>query len=198
VRALRYFAPVVTGLVLTACVTINIYFPEAAAEQAADRIIDDVWGNPGGADPAPESSSGWRINAARVVVAGAEWLIPTARAATANIDISTPAIDALTASMRSRHRTLAPFYTLGAVGQTADGMVAVRDLGAASVKDRKRVKDLVNAENRDRSALYREIARANGHPEWESDIRAIFARRWIERAAPGWWYQSEGGAWLTR
>ena len=25
------------------CVTINIYFPAAAAERAADRIIDEVW-----------------------------------------------------------------------------------------------------------------------------------------------------------
>ena len=29
--------------VLPACVTINIYFPAAAAEKAADKIIDDVW-----------------------------------------------------------------------------------------------------------------------------------------------------------
>lgn len=28
---------------LSACVTINIYFPAAAAERAADRIIDEVW-----------------------------------------------------------------------------------------------------------------------------------------------------------
>jgi len=28
---------------LAACVTINIYFPAAAAEKAADQIIDDVW-----------------------------------------------------------------------------------------------------------------------------------------------------------
>lgn len=28
---------------LAACVTINIYFPAAAAERAADRIIDEVW-----------------------------------------------------------------------------------------------------------------------------------------------------------
>jgi|GEM_PF-5303825 len=37
----------VVALVMSAaavgCVTINIYFPEAAAERAADRIIDDVW-----------------------------------------------------------------------------------------------------------------------------------------------------------
>ncbi len=28
---------------LAACVTINIYFPAAAAEKAADRIIEEVW-----------------------------------------------------------------------------------------------------------------------------------------------------------
>ena len=29
--------------ILSACVTINIYFPAAAAEKAADRLIDEVW-----------------------------------------------------------------------------------------------------------------------------------------------------------
>jgi hypothetical protein len=28
---------------LTACVTINIYFPAAAAEKAADKLIDEIW-----------------------------------------------------------------------------------------------------------------------------------------------------------
>ena len=28
---------------LAACVTINIYFPAAAAQEVADEIIDDVW-----------------------------------------------------------------------------------------------------------------------------------------------------------
>ncbi len=30
-------------LALVSCVTINIYFPAAAAEKAADKIIDEVW-----------------------------------------------------------------------------------------------------------------------------------------------------------
>ena len=34
---------VAAGAVLAGCVTINIYFPAAAAEKAADRIIDEVW-----------------------------------------------------------------------------------------------------------------------------------------------------------
>lgn len=45
---------------LGACVTINIYFPAAAAERAADRIIDEVWqlqpgaGKPPAAKPSPQ------------------------------------------------------------------------------------------------------------------------------------------------
>lgn len=31
------------ALALSACVTINIYFPAAAAEKAADKIIEEVW-----------------------------------------------------------------------------------------------------------------------------------------------------------
>ena len=32
----------VGAFTLAACVTINIYFPAAAAERAADRIIDEI------------------------------------------------------------------------------------------------------------------------------------------------------------
>lgn len=28
---------------LSACITINIYFPAAAAEKAADKVIDEIW-----------------------------------------------------------------------------------------------------------------------------------------------------------
>ena len=39
---------------VSACVTVNIYFPAAAAEKAADRIIDDVLGSgKSGADAPP-------------------------------------------------------------------------------------------------------------------------------------------------
>lgn len=31
------------AMLFAGCVTINIYFPAAAAESAADKIIDEVW-----------------------------------------------------------------------------------------------------------------------------------------------------------
>ena len=42
---------VVICFMVTACVTINIYFPAAAAEKAADRIIDEVWQLKNGTPP---------------------------------------------------------------------------------------------------------------------------------------------------
>jgi uncharacterized protein YdbL (DUF1318 family) len=44
------FKLLILGL-LAACVTVNVYFPAAAAEQAADRIIDTVTSQPGGTKP---------------------------------------------------------------------------------------------------------------------------------------------------
>ena len=40
---------------LAGCVTINIYFPAAAAEKAADKIIDEVWRIP--TKPAPAEAA---------------------------------------------------------------------------------------------------------------------------------------------
>ncbi len=42
----------------TACVTINIYFPAAAAEKAADRIIDEVWQLQESSRPAADAAEG--------------------------------------------------------------------------------------------------------------------------------------------
>lgn len=39
----KWLAALALASILPACVTINIYFPAAAAEKAADKIIDEVW-----------------------------------------------------------------------------------------------------------------------------------------------------------
>ena len=42
-RSLTAGVALTAALLLHGCVTINIYFPAAAAEKAADKIIDEVW-----------------------------------------------------------------------------------------------------------------------------------------------------------
>ena len=115
-----------------------------------------------------------------------------------NLEIDTPAIAALKSAMQQRHGQLAPHYASGAVGLTQDGRIAVRDANAIALAQRQQVAALVAAENSDRAALYREIARANGHPEWEADVRATFAQRWIDKAQPGWWVQNARGEWVRK
>lgn len=192
---------------LGACVTVNIYFPAAAAEKAADRIIEDVWGKQPGTEKqdtqkqpaAPQGQSGSldRASSQNVLTWLLDLFIPAAYAQ-ADISVSSPAIQKITASMQARHAQLAPFYGNGAVGLTADGLVTVRDPNAVPLKDRNTVRQLVADENNDRNALYREIAKANGHPEWEGEIRNTFARRWIDNAAAGWWYQDRSGSWKQK
>lgn len=217
---------VLASLLFAACVTINVYFPAAAAERAADQIIDQVTGSSGSAAPqgwqqstppqaAPNEPAtslqpsreradveAWgaagaalRVTAARLL----EAVVPAAHAqADANVDISSPEIRAVTASMTARFEQLEAYFASGAVGLTEDGLVEIRDVSAVPLAERATVKRLVAEDNKDRNTLYAEIARANGHPEWEPDIRRIFARRWVERGAkPGWWYQ-QGGSWRQK
>jgi uncharacterized protein YdbL (DUF1318 family) len=119
------------------------------------------------------------------------------QAAAPDLEVNTPAISAIKASMTARHSQLLPHYNSGAVGLTKDGFVAVKDATAVPLKDRGGINSLVSAENSDRAKLYKEIAAGNGHPEWEGDIRQTFAGRWIDKAQGGWFYQS-GGAWVKK
>lgn len=191
-----------TLLLITACVTINVYFPAAAAEKAADRIIEDVWG-PDGKNAAPTTSPQSSLypslstRGGQVLLAAVsqvlEFIIPSANAQAADLNVNTPAIRQLTQAMEARHGQLKPYYDSGAVGLTKDGLVEVRDQNVIPLPERNAAKKLVSDENVDRSNLYKEIAKANNHPEWESDIRTTFAQRWIDKAASGWYYQDAGG-----
>jgi len=179
---------------LAACVTINVYFPAAAAEKAADRIIDDVWGPQNTAPqtpPAPVS----RLQPQRLLIAVLDFVVPPAAAQEPNLDLSSPEIAHLKAQMENRFAELKPYFDSGLVGLSNDGFVAAREVPLA---ERTKVRNLVGNENADRTALYREIAVANKHPEWEKDIRTVFAQRWIVKAAAGWWYQDANGAWKQR
>jgi uncharacterized protein YdbL (DUF1318 family) len=118
--------------------------------------------------------------------------------AQANLKIDTPALAALRKSLRDRHQQLAPLYSNGAIGLTRDGNIGLRDANLVPLAQRAQVNALVADGNQDRAALYREIARANGHPEWEGEIRTTFAQRWIERAQPGWYYQGPNGEWVRK
>ena len=184
-------------LFAAACVTINVYFPAEAAEKAADRIIRDVYGEQPAVPDEPQSFNRQQRMPGYHGLALLDWLIAPAHAE-ADISVDTPAIRQLKAGMEQRHKKLAPYYDSGAVGITQNGQLEIRDQKLVPLKERQAVKQLVSKENRDRVALYREIATANDHPEWEAEIREIFARRWVDNARSGWWYMNKSGSWQQK
>ena len=122
-------------VLLVSCVTVNIYFPAAAIQKAADQIVDDVRKAPGGTPEqqpgqAPDKKSG--LDWLRFVAIGAS----EAHAAAVDVNVSTPAIRALKDAMAARFPQLQPLYGKGAVGETNNGLVAVRDTGALSLKEK--------------------------------------------------------------
>jgi len=204
----RLLAPPMTSLIsallLTACVTINVYFPAAEAREAAQEFIDGVLGDeapPASPQPAADDADGTALRNGGPSafdlwsLLGIGSLHAQARP---DISIKTPAIQTIQARMESRFNSaLRAQFDSGALGFGEDGMIVVRDASMLPIRDRVAVNAAVADDNRDRAAVYREIAVANGHPEWEGQIRDVFARQWIASARTGWWYQ-QGGRWRQK
>lgn len=201
----------VAAVLLTACVTINVYFPAAEAKEAAEEFVEKVIGDDAQKPetPAEKPADGGGMALRETLGHGRELLarvdllslvgIGTAHAqGQPDFTIRTPAIQAIQARMAARFdASLRAGFDAGALGFASDGTIVVRDASKLPLKDRVAINQAVADDNRDRKAVYREVAVANGHPEWEPRIREVFAKEWIANARAGWWYQS-GGAWKQK
>ena len=206
-RLRQYFLALLVILSVASCVTINIYFPAAAAEKAAEKIVDDVL-NTGNSQPpaqeqeqtSPDNTQSFYLSPSqKVILSITDFFIPSVQAAgQANLNVDSPAIRAIQSSMKKRQAKLRPLYDSGAVGFTNNGLIAIANASALSLKQKSIAKKLISAENKDRMNLYREIAKANGHPEWQADIQKTFAKTWIRKISPGWMYQTSSGQWKKK
>lgn len=179
---------------LTACITVNIYFPAPEVRRAAEEIVEETWGDAAANAPTPGSEP------AATQSSWADLLGPARAAAQeADINVSTAAIRALKDAMRTRAAQLKPFLSAGQVGIGSDGLLVVRSLAGVPLNTQATIRRLVEAENSDRRSLYREIAKANKFgDERIPDIQRIFAETWIQKAEPGWWIQQPGGQWVQK
>ncbi|GAA5079484.1 YdbL family protein [Lysobacter panacisoli] len=206
----RWMGIPVAAVMLSACVTINVYFPAAEAKEAAREFVEKVIGDeaqqqeqskpqdkPGGQSayvPASQPTLASRIDWLGLVGIGSAHAQDQP-----DITIKTPAIQAIQSRMGSRFDSqLRAHFDSGALGFANDGTIAVRDAAKIPLPQRVAVNQAVADQGRDAKAVYREIAVANNHPEWEQQIRAVFARQWIDSARPGWWVQDAGGGWRQK
>ena len=195
VRKLRHLA-LGFMIVFAACVTVNIYFPAAAIQKAADEIVDDVRGTKDGV-PQPEQKKDDKRSG---IIDSIKYLVgPREAHAQINIEVSTPAIRSLKQAMKDNYPQLKNFYDKGAIGENNMGLLEQRDAGGLNLKEKADLNRVMGTENNNRAALYNEIMRAN---KLGSDslpkIQRIFANSWRDKSQPGWWIQNDGGGWQKK
>lgn len=201
-------AMLVTFGLVVGCVTINVYFPEAAIKDLAERIEDEVVREAAATDGAmivPEDAGPWRsiwshtVQAALRLTAAPAMAQPPAANTVPEPAVTNPAIRAIIKSRAERFDELKRSKAQKVVGENNEGLVEVRDLGSLELRERAAVQRLVKAENDDREALYREIAAAtNVDLKQLPQIRKTYAGTLRDKANPGDLIQLEDGRWVEK
>jgi uncharacterized protein YdbL (DUF1318 family) len=184
------------------CVTVNIYFPAAAAQKAADKIIEDIQGTDQKPEQQPQKMPDQKPvqgSGLREELRGISFGPSSAFAAEPDLEISTSAILAIRESMKARYQQLKPYFESGVLGLANSGQIAIRDASTLPLKEKALLNTLVGQQNRDLMSLYQEIAKAN---QLSSDavpkLQKTFADRWRAKAQPGRWIQNDAGAWVKK
>jgi len=179
-----------------AVITVNVYFPTEAVEEAAEKIIDEI---EGGGESQAKSEEGGRQSHFWKNIPYCLSGNSTVYADEIDLNLTTPAIRKLIDSMKARNTEIMDFKDKGVIGETNDGMLAIRDMNALGGEEIRTVKRLLRAENKDREALYKELAVANKIDPADIDrIKAVFAKTRKSKAKPGHWHHDENGKWTQK
>jgi uncharacterized protein YdbL (DUF1318 family) len=185
-------------LILFSCLTINIYFPEAEVQKAAEEIVEEI--RKEAEDKKKEDKDSQMIQMEQAMSGGGgSFSLVSSLYAQEATEVTTPKVRALKQSIIDRFPKIKPFFDNGNVGEGNDGLLKIRDESGLNLKDKAMLRNLVNDENNDRKNMYAEIARAM---EIEASqiprIQKIFAALWIKKANSGWWIQNEKGVWAKK
>ncbi len=174
-----------------AVITVNVYFPTEAVEEAAEKIINEIEGKEESQvipDESSPQSHFWR-NVPFYVLGNS-----TVYAEEIDLNLTTPAIRKVIDTMKTRNSKVMHFKDKGLIGETYDGMLAIRVMSGLSGEDIRTIKRLLRAENTDRETLYKELAVANKISLSEiSSIKTVFAKTRKTKAKPRHWFQDEKG-----
>jgi len=190
-------------LVLVACITINVYFPEEAIKDLSEQIEAQVEQQAAGEaapvepTPTPAAAGGSPLAALLSLGATNAWAGEEEVAAP---EISNPAIRTIIASRAARLSALNGWKASGVIGENNQGLVEARSLDSVpGLKERADVQRLIRDENADREQLYREIAAAkNVELSLLPKIRETYASTLRDKARLGDWIQQPDGAWVQK
>jgi len=183
-------------LAVFACITVNIYFPEAAVKKTAEEIVDEIRG---AKDNEAEKKEDRTVLFLLGAVMGVGFLPPSPASIQEETTVSTPGIRALKQSLKDRFPLLVPFFDGGRIGEGIDGFVSIRNESDLPLQQRAELRKLIKDENADRKDLYAAVAEALDIEAGQIPrVQKIFAENWIAKAHSGWWIQTEDGSWIRK
>lgn len=167
------------SLFVFACVTINIYFPAEKVESIAGEIVDEIRGQDT-PEKSPEKSDKSSLirtpEIIRAVFCANAWADDVT-------SVSNPTIRALKEKMKARYAHLKVYYQKGNLKENDNGYLSAGDTSGLSLKEKRELKTLIDAENSNRELLYKEIAKAlKIDPSQINRVEEIFAKEWQKSA----------------
>ncbi|TIH13260.1 DUF1318 domain-containing protein [Marinifilum sp. JC120] len=194
---LKKTAQVLTFLSLlsfVACVTVNIYFPAAKVERAAEDIVEDVYGT----DTKQQNKDDQSALETFLAIMAPQ----AAHAQVSKSEInksSNSAIRGLKNTIANDHKKLIPYYNSGNIGINNEGYVQIINKDGLNIKQTAALRRLVSQDNDTRDQLYTEVAASMNIAGSEiGKVKAIFAEKWQEGAPSGWFIQSQSGKWQRK
>ncbi len=198
------------AFIALACVTINVYFPEAAVKDLSEQIEDAVAreaADQNEAEPAEPSegtsddSASWLRSTFDTVVGTTLHLLGPAPVyaqdnQVAAPEITNPAIRKIIQSRAGRVQQVNKYKSSGALGENNRALLEVRELDALPLQERALVQKLARAENADRETMFKEIAAATGADLSQLPrIRETYATTLRQKSRRGDWIQQPNGSW---
>lgn len=196
------------ALFVIACVTINVYFPEAAIKDISEQIEEEVAKKAAeaAANPQAEDEPGAATGEPEVVPNSAGLfdlllgVTPAYADEVSRPEITNPAIRRIIDSRAARLPGIRKWKNSGVIGEGKDALLSPRNLQSIKdLKQRATVQRLVRDENRDREQLFKEIAAAKDVDLSQlSRIKETYAATLRGDAHPGDWIQMPDGQWKQK
>ena len=187
----RKFAVGICLFILTACVTINIYFPAAEVNKTAQEIVRDVRGSDAADLNKKEPEAKKEPGPVSLNLIGSQaW-------AGKELDVSNATIRTLKNRIKSNYPLLRNWLIQGVLGEGYNGFIIMKNEGGLNLKARVEAKRTMEEENSNRRALYAAVAKALDIPASQTDrIGKIFAKHWQETVPRGTWVEKAPGKWV--
>lgn len=206
----RWIFAAATGL-LAACafITVNVYFPEKDVKQAYQSLDEMLLKQEPKEEkqPLPEQQKPTEKPLSflhSISFTGEAWAQDDLGSKLAAELAGIPEVQQAYDEMRARLPQLNALRDSGAIGEAADGRVAVRDQSKAAG-----AQAIVQAENSNRKTVIvnmaKAILRVNKQPETKdalsqvlSKAAATYADTKRDEAKTGWWIQLANGRWVQK